>query len=61
MPTPVDDLVTTAEACLLLGKHPSTLSRWVREDKLTPVKKVRGLRGPMLFAREDIERLADAA
>lgn len=59
--TPADDLVTTAEACQILGKHPSTLARWVKDGTLTPAMKVPGLRGPMLFDRAEIERRNDKA
>lgn len=59
--TPADELLTSAEACRLLGIHPSTLSRRVKRGELIPVKKHAGLRGPMLFAREDVERVSASA
>jgi excisionase family DNA binding protein len=55
------DLITSAQASRIIGIHHSTVLKWVKAGRLTPAMKVPGLRGPMLFAREDVERLADAA
>lgn len=57
------DLITTEEACALIGspRRPgysldrSTLSRWVADGRITPAVRIRGA---FLFARADIEALA---
>jgi excisionase family DNA binding protein len=56
----LDDYITTAEACELLGGlDRSTLSRWVQLGKLTPAKRLPFGHGAFLFHRADIERLRD--
>lgn len=60
MQTDDDDLITTAEALEVLGKSSATtISRYVTAGKLTPARKLPGLRGAYLFRRADVERLAD--
>ncbi|MGW9159600.1 helix-turn-helix domain-containing protein [Microbacterium sp. NPDC055665] len=48
---------TTAEAAETLGVSVKTITRWVTAEKLTPVKRLPGKRGAMLFASADIEAL----
>jgi hypothetical protein len=42
----------------LLARHvqlkPSTVNRWAKSGKLTPVLKLPGLRGDNLFALDDV-------
>jgi excisionase family DNA binding protein len=52
------DLIGSAEACQILGIHGSTLGRWVKAGRITPVTQLPGTNGAMLFARADVERLA---
>lgn len=56
-----DDLLSTTETAALLGVDVSTISRWVNAGKLTPARKMPGLRGVYLFRRQDVEALAGAA
>lgn len=57
----LDDYVTTAEACQLLGGlDRSTLTRWVQLGKIKPAKRLSGGRhGLFLFARDDVLELRD--
>lgn len=53
------DLVTTAEALTILGlASPASITHFVAEGKLTPVRKMPGKNGAFIFARHDIEALA---
>ena len=54
MPLP---LVPSKEACERLGIDRSTLMRWVAAGRITPVHQGHGIRGPMLFDPNDIDRL----
>lgn len=49
--------VTTSEAAAALGKSVKTITRWAASGKLTPVKRLPGRRGAMLFAAADIEAI----
>lgn len=50
-------LLTTREALTRLGySDPSTISRFVAAGKLTPAKKLPGIRGAYLFAADEIDR-----
>ena len=51
------DLIGTAEAAALRGVSVKTVTRWVRDGKLTPVQKLPGLRGAYVFDRSDVEAL----
>lgn len=51
------DLITTREACELLGIDRGTLSRWVDKGKISPAWKVPGLTGARLFHRRDVKAL----
>jgi len=59
-----DDLITSAEAAEILVVDRSTLTRWSdprlrdSERRLTPIRTLNGLRGPKLFRRSDVDRLA---
>ena len=60
MPQPPTDEVTTKEALAILGYgHPSTVTRYVAEGKLSPSRKLPGRSGAFLFWRHDIVRLRD--
>ncbi|POH58887.1 helix-turn-helix domain-containing protein [Arthrobacter glacialis] len=52
------ELVTTSQAAELSGKGYRTVIRLVERGKLTPAKKLPGIRGAFLFNREDIIALA---
>lgn len=57
---PVDNEVTSAQACDLLGGiDRSTLNRWVQRGRIKPTRKLPGLRGAYLFRRSDVEALRD--
>lgn len=54
-----NDEITTREALVILNlAHPSSLTRFVAEGKLTPSRKLPGKSGAYLFRRRDIERFA---
>lgn len=56
--------MTTTEVCERLGVTRSTVSRWSSAQllpehrRLTPVYRMPGPRGPLLFDRKQVERLA---
>lgn len=57
--SPPDPFVTTSEATGILGyANPSSVARLVYEGKLTPARKLPGVRGAYLFSRSDVEALA---
>jgi predicted site-specific integrase-resolvase len=54
-------LLGSADVCSELGNiDRSTLSRWVTAGRITPVMRLRGKRGAMLFDPKDVQRLKDA-
>lgn len=53
-----DDLLPSSEVCALLFVDRSTLSRYVKAGRITPARKLAGLRGAMLFNRGDVDALA---
>lgn len=55
------DLLTTAEAADRLGVSIWTVSRWVREERLTPARKLTGLRGAYLFDADTLDALETAS
>lgn len=55
------DLVTTAEAARIVGRSVATVNRWAAAGTLTPIVRGPGLRGANLYARADVERLAERA
>lgn len=58
MASPID-LIGSAESCHILGIHPATLHRWVRDRILIPVHRLPGKNGAHLFNRVDVEALRD--
>jgi hypothetical protein len=56
-----NQLLTTAECALVVGISVQTISRWVAIGRLTPARKLPGLRGPYLFDPSDIDALRDSA
>lgn len=60
---PSPNLLTSAEVCDMLGGiDRSTLSRMVKEGRITPAIKLPGLRGAFLFEPTEVERAkAEAA
>lgn len=55
------ELIGSAEACALLGIDRSTLSRWVKDGRLTPTTKLPGIRGAFIFDRADVLQLQEAS
>jgi len=55
MPT---DPITTAQAAERLRCDVSTINRMARDGRLAPALKFPGERGPYMFERADVERLA---
>lgn len=51
------DLVSTKQAAALRGVSVTTIHRLVASGHLTPVAKLDGIRGAMMFRREDVEAL----
>ena len=56
----MQDLIGTTEAVKILGVHPSTVTRWVKSEKLAAVGKLGGPNGALLFRRSDVEALSAA-
>lgn len=54
----MQDLVTTAEAALILGRSVATVNRLAASGQLTPTHKLPGKTGAYLFNRSDIEAAA---
>lgn len=57
--TPASEHVTAADAALILDCDRSTVHRLIARGALTPTLKLPGLRGAVLFARADVESLAE--
>jgi excisionase family DNA binding protein len=53
-----DGRMTAAEAAERLGVTTRTIGRWARDGRLPPARKFLGLRGPYLFERAEVERVA---
>ena len=51
--------LTASEASDKMGVDRSTLTRWVAAGLISPLKKLPGVRGAMLFSPQDIQRLID--
>jgi excisionase family DNA binding protein len=51
-------LMSTAQAAVMLGVDPATITRWVRQGRLAPAFKGPGRTGGFMFYRTDVERLA---
>lgn len=50
-------MITTAEACELIGIDKSTLSRWVQSGRIAYVQKLPGRNGAFLFDPTEVERV----
>jgi excisionase family DNA binding protein len=57
--SPIGDVITTAQACEILGVNRATISRWVTSGKLKPAFDPPTTSGGRLFYRADIAALAD--
>lgn len=53
------DIIGTAEACAILGKHAATLGRWIDSGRIQPATKLPGRNGAWLFWRTEVEQLRD--
>lgn len=53
------ELIGSAEACEILHIDRSTLTRWIRDGKIT-AHKLPGQTGAFILTRADVERLAAA-
>jgi excisionase family DNA binding protein len=49
--------ITTTEVAEILGVSPRTVTRYVENGKLTPIRRVPGGRGVLLYNRRDVDRL----
>lgn len=52
-----NELLSTSQAAGLLEVSPSAVSRMVKREELVPQVKAPGVRGPMFFARAEVERV----
>lgn len=55
-----DELVSTAEAARIIGRHVRTIHRAVADGRLTPITKIEGKTGAYLFRRADVEALRES-
>lgn len=55
MPNTMQNLITVREASALTGLVPSTISRWIKANKVNAVKAYDGERAPYLIDRESFE------
>jgi hypothetical protein len=53
------ELLTAPQAGLILGKSGPTVLRWAKAGRLPVAVKVPGPKGEYLFARAEVEALAD--
>lgn len=58
---PKDDLLTSPQVGLLIGKSARTVQRMAASGELPVAHKIPGPNGAFLFRRVDIERLAKRA
>jgi predicted site-specific integrase-resolvase len=49
--------IGSREAASIVGVTQTTINRWVKDGRLTPVVEFPGYRGARLFARADIAKL----
>ena len=54
----LDTLITSREACDLLGVGRTQLGRFINSGRLTPVKQLPGKSGAYLFNRDQVADLA---
>ncbi len=59
MPPTKPDVIGSAEACKILGRDRSTLTRWVESGRLDYWVKMPGETGAYLFERHVVEALRD--
>lgn len=52
------DLLATTQVAERLGIERSTLSRWVKEGRITYAMRLPGPKGAFLFAPAEVERVA---
>jgi excisionase family DNA binding protein len=52
------DMITSAQAAVILGCRPRTVARMVEDGRLEPALKFPGWRGGYLFTRAEVERAA---
>lgn len=55
---PQDDLLTSPQAGLILGKSARTVQRMADAGDLPPAQKLPGPNGAYLFRRSDVEAMA---
>lgn len=54
---PTAELMPTVEVARSLGLERSTLSRWVKEGRITPAMRLPGRTGAFLFHPAEVERV----
>lgn len=54
---PADELLATIEVAQSLRLERSTLSRWVKEGRITPAMRLPGVNGAFLFHPAEVERV----
>lgn len=52
------DLLTTAQAAAVIGVSVPTVTRMARRGELEEFHKLPGLRGPRVFTRDEVARVA---
>jgi excisionase family DNA binding protein len=52
------DMLTSAQAAVILGCRPRTVARMAADGRLEPALKFPGWRGGYLFTRAEVERAA---
>ena len=61
MTTAHADLIGAREACEIAGISRSTLTYWMLTGRLTPVHRLPGATGALLFLRAEVEAARGAA
>lgn len=51
-------LIGAAEAAEILGLERSTLNRWIKRNRITPLTQLDGARGAYVFDRSDVVSIA---
>jgi DNA-binding transcriptional MerR regulator len=52
-------MLTTADVATRAGVTVSAVHQWVNAGKITPATQLAGIRGPLLFDPEEVDRLLD--